>query len=77
VRNMGTAKKLLSALAVNACATVAAAGLLLCTLGPSAAQSIKIGVVVPITSVLAPYGTPFVEALNLAVDAANAAGRLG
>jgi branched-chain amino acid transport system substrate-binding protein len=74
VRNMGTAKKLLSALAVNACATVAAAGLLLCTLGPSAAQSIKIGVVVPITSVLAPYGTPFVEALNLAVDAANAAG---
>jgi branched-chain amino acid transport system substrate-binding protein len=37
----------------------------------SAAQSIKIGVVVPITSVLAPYGTPFVEAMNLAVEAAN------
>ena len=32
------------------------------------------GVVVPITSVLAPYGTPFVEALQIAVDEANQAG---
>ena len=39
-----------------------------------AQETIKIGVVVPITSVLAPYGTPFVEAMNLAVDAVNASG---
>src|SRR5436305_12880156 len=40
----------------------------------AADETIKIGVVVPITSVLAPYGTPFVESMNLAVDAANASG---
>ena len=39
-----------------------------------AADPIKIGVVVPITSVLAPYGKPFVEALQMAVDEANAKG---
>lgn len=38
------------------------------------AQTIKVGVVLPITSVLAPYGTPFVEALNLAVEEANKTG---
>lgn len=42
-----------------------------------AQETIKIGVVVPITSVLAPYGTPFVEAMNLAVDAVNASGGIG
>jgi branched-chain amino acid transport system substrate-binding protein len=42
---------------------------------PARAQdSIKVGVIVPITSVLAPYGTPFVAALQLAVDEANKAG---
>ena len=40
----------------------------------AADETIKIGVVVPITSVLAPYGTPFVESMNLAIDAANASG---
>jgi branched-chain amino acid transport system substrate-binding protein len=49
-------------------------GALIAATGMATAQTIKIGVVVPITSVLAPYGTPFVEAMNLAVDAANAAG---
>ena len=39
-----------------------------------AADNIKIGVVVPITSVLAPYGKPFVEALQIAVDEANEKG---
>jgi len=54
--------------------TAFAAASLLLPGTPSSAQTIKIGVVVPITSVLAPYGTPFVESLNLAVDAVNAAG---
>ena len=40
----------------------------------AADETIKIGVVVPVTSVLAPYGTPFVESMNLAIDAANASG---
>jgi branched-chain amino acid transport system substrate-binding protein len=40
----------------------------------NAADSIKVGVVVPITSVLAPYGKPFVEALQIAVDEANSKG---
>lgn len=58
--------------------TAALAGLVsagLLSASPLQAQeTIKIGVVVPITSVLAPYGTPFVEAINLAVDAVNASG---
>jgi branched-chain amino acid transport system substrate-binding protein len=58
--------------------TAALAGLIsagLLSASPLQAQeTIKIGVVVPITSVLAPYGTPFVEAMNLAVDAVNASG---
>ena len=41
---------------------------------PAHAQAIKVGVVVPITSVLAPYGTPFVEAMRLAVEETNKAG---
>jgi branched-chain amino acid transport system substrate-binding protein len=40
----------------------------------NAADSIKIGIVVPITSVLAPYGKPFVEALQIAADEANEKG---
>jgi branched-chain amino acid transport system substrate-binding protein len=40
----------------------------------NAADNIKIGVVVPITSVLAPYGKPFVESLQIAVDEANEKG---
>jgi branched-chain amino acid transport system substrate-binding protein len=47
---------------------------ILCASPLQAQETIKIGVVVPITSVLAPYGTPFVEAMNLAVDAVNASG---
>lgn len=39
-----------------------------------AADPIKIGVVVPVTSLFAAYGTPFVVALQLAVDEANAKG---
>jgi branched-chain amino acid transport system substrate-binding protein len=39
-----------------------------------AADPIKVGVVVPVTSILAAYGTPFVVALQLAVDDANAQG---
>ena len=58
----------------TALAAITAAGLLVGSTGESAAQAIKVGVVVPITSVLAPYGTPFVESMNMAVEAANAAG---
>lgn len=39
-----------------------------------AADEIEIGVVLPITSVLATYGKPFVDALELAVAKANASG---
>ena len=42
--------------------------------GVAHAQSIKVGVVLPITSVLAAYGTPYAEALRMAVEEANAAG---
>ncbi len=45
----------------TALAGITAAGMLVGFTGESAAQAIKVGVVVPITSVLAPYGTPFVE----------------
>lgn len=55
-------------------AGLASAGALSAAPLQAADGPIKIGVVVPITSVLAPYGTPFVEAMNLAVDAANASG---
>jgi branched-chain amino acid transport system substrate-binding protein len=58
----------------TAIAAITAAGLLVGFTGESTAQAIKVGVVVPITSVLAPYGTPFVESMNMAVEAANAAG---
>lgn len=40
----------------------------------NAADNIKVGVVVPITSVLAPYGKPFVAALQIAVDETNKSG---
>ena len=39
-----------------------------------AADTIKIGAVLPITSALAAYGTPFVEAMNMAIEPVNAAG---
>ena len=58
-------------------ATFAALASTCVMIGPplqAADETIKIGVVVPITSVLAPYGTPFVELMNLAIDAANANG---
>ena len=42
--------------------------------GPAAAQTIKIGVVLPLTSVLAAYGKPYLDAMQMAVDEANAAG---
>lgn len=59
---------------VIALAGLASAGVLFGSPLRAAEETIKIGVVVPITSVLAPYGTPFVEAMNLAIDAANAGG---
>lgn len=40
----------------------------------TAAEPIVVGMVVPITSVLAPYGTPFVDAVKLAFDEVNKAG---
>ncbi|MEQ8347752.1 MAG: ABC transporter substrate-binding protein [Sneathiellaceae bacterium] len=40
----------------------------------NAEDEIEVGVVLPITSVLAPYGKPFVDALEMAVADANAAG---
>ncbi len=40
----------------------------------SVAQEIVIGVVVPVTGVLAAYGTPYAEAAKIAVDEANAKG---
>jgi branched-chain amino acid transport system substrate-binding protein len=40
----------------------------------SAADPIKVGVVLPITGPAAAYGTPFAEALNMAVEEVNAAG---
>jgi branched-chain amino acid transport system substrate-binding protein len=44
-------------------------------MGPAnAADTIKIGVVVPITSALAAYGTPFVEAMKLALEPVNQSG---
>jgi branched-chain amino acid transport system substrate-binding protein len=58
----------------TALAALVSAGILLGATSPSAAQTVKIGVVLPITSVLAPYGTPFVEAMNIAVEEANKAG---
>ena len=58
----------------SALAVFIASGMLLGSPDTSAAQTIKIGVVVPITSVLAPYGTPFVEAMKIAVAEANKAG---
>jgi branched-chain amino acid transport system substrate-binding protein len=57
-----------------ALAATAAVAVLIGVSAASAAESIKVGVVVPITSVLAPYGTPFVEAMKLAVDDVNKAG---
>lgn len=36
--------------------------------------NIKVGVVVPLTGVLAAYGKPYLDAMAMAVDAANAAG---
>jgi branched-chain amino acid transport system substrate-binding protein len=54
---------------------LATAAIAIASLGQAqAAEPIKIGVVVPITSVLAPYGKPFVEALQIAADEANAKG---
>jgi branched-chain amino acid transport system substrate-binding protein len=59
-----------------ACSLVLAAALFAGVPVPQgyAADPIKIGVVVPITSVLAPYGKPFVESLQIAVDEANEKG---
>ncbi len=45
--------------------------------GPAAAQAkpkVVVGVVLPLTGVLAPYGKPNLEAITLAVDEANKAG---
>ena len=39
-----------------------------------AKDKIIVGVVLPLTGVLSPYGKPNLEAINLAVDEANAAG---
>lgn len=44
---------------------------------PAEAQAIKVGVVLPITSVLAPYGTPYLDAMRMAVDEANKSGGVG
>ena len=61
-------------LRVSTLAAIAWSSILTGSVVPSAAQTIKIGVVVPITSVLAPYGTPFVEAMKVAVDDVNKSG---
>jgi branched-chain amino acid transport system substrate-binding protein len=50
------------------------------TVVPAHAQAkpkIVIGVVLPLTGVLAPYGKPNLDAITLAVDEANAAGGVG
>lgn len=71
---MLTLRKVLNSAAGAVLFAGLAAVVLVGSIAQGAAQTIKVGVVVPITSVLAPYGTPFVEAMNLAVDAANASG---
>jgi branched-chain amino acid transport system substrate-binding protein len=66
------ASSVLRNLRTRVAAAAAATALLV---GPAgAADSIKIGVVVPITSALAAYGTPFVEAMKLAVEPTNKSG---
>jgi branched-chain amino acid transport system substrate-binding protein len=54
-------------------ATVGAA-LAAFTIATASAQTVKIGVVLPITSVLAAYGKPYLEAMQLVVDEANGSG---
>lgn len=65
-------------LRATALLSCAALGMSLTTsLAPAADAPIKVGVVIPMTSVLAAYGKPYLDAMQMAADEANKSGGIG